>query len=636
MKFKFNLFLLLAIVLIPFSVKAQTINVSNETLLKAYLSTGGDLKLTSNITLTSNIDVNVDSVIDLNGYTINTGNYSIISYAALNVKDTSDDSNGKITGTSNYIIKVGSSSAKGSLILDSGNIDCSAKSYCVQVYSKGSLTLNDGKISAVDFPLVVTGEVIINGGIVEANKGVIYGNTNALITLNDGLIKTLTDYEAVLLSKPGSKYIQNGGRVEALYEYGHKGVAIGAFKDTEVIINDGEVLGSSAAIMGNGSVSGKNEGTNAKFTINGGSVISTLGLGIYAPQPNGKTLITGGTISGKSSAVEIRAGELTITGGVLNGNKDSYSIDPNDNGSNVIGSAVAIVQHTTKLPITVNISGGTFNSYIPLTESNPMNNSDEDISKITINISDGLFSSSGNKSVDLEDFGSGVVTGGTFSHNVTEYINENTHGERNNDDSTVTVLPYKKINLDDEQYNDVLNVSKLLPGQTGIINIPNTEDYLITVKLTDFSGNEIQINNNKFVMPNSDINVFVNYKFLYKFLAGENQTYKNNNIVIKTNGDISKLIRVDVNDKELDKSNYTLKSGSTILSLDKKYLSSLQNGTYNLKLVYTDGELETTFVVNNSKNSNPSTNDNIVLYFSEFIISFVLLSGLLFIKKITR
>ena len=634
MKKKLFFWVLPIILLIPINVKAQTIDVSSETLLRAFLSTGGDLRLTSDITLSNEVQVNSDSTLDLNGHTINTGDNSLSVYANLDIKDSSSNSNGKITGTTNYIIKVGSSSEKGVLTLESGNIDCSSKNYCIQVYSKGELALNEGKISAVNFPIVVSGKVTINAGVIEAKQSVIYGNTNALITMNDGIIRTLTDYEGVLLSKPGSKFIMNGGKIEALYEEGYHGVGIGAFKDTEVIINDGEIKAAGSAIMGNGSISGRNEGSNAKFTINGGTLTSILGLGIYAPQVNGETLITGGTITGEHSAIELRAGKLTVTGGTLNGNTEKYEIIGNSNGSNTTGSAIAVVQHTTKQPIEVNITGGVFNAYLPLSESNPMNNTEEDLSKIKVNISGGTFNSTGNKTVNLEDLRGNLITGGTYTHSVSDYINEELYGEKANN-TNLTVLPYKKIKIENEQYKDLINVSKLLPGQMATVNIPTNEDYLITVKLKTADGKDIVIDeNNKFIMPNSDITVFVNYNYLYRFLEGKDQIFNDKDLTVKTNGDISKLLRIEVNNKELDKSNYEIKKGSTILTLNNNYLSSLSNGTYNLKFVYSDGELNTTFVINNNNFINPKTGDNILFYISMFVLSIIGFTGIiLYIRK---
>ncbi len=86
----------------------------------------------------------------------------------------------------------------------------------------------------------------------------------------------------------------------------------------------------------------------------------------------------------------------------------------------------------------------------------------------------------------------------------------------------------------------------------------------------------------------------------YKITEGKDQTYtinKDNDMTVVCNGDISKFKELQVNDKVLDSKNYTKKSGSTIVTLNKDYLDSLEVGTYSLKFVYTDGETETNFKI---------------------------------------
>ena len=132
-------------------------------------------------------------------------------------------------------------------------------------------------------------------------------------------------------------------------------------------------------------------------------------------------------------------------------------------------------------------------------------------------------------------------------------------------------------------------------------------------------------------MPNCDLTLFVNKKFLYRFLEGQDQTFKGNDLIIKTNGDINKLLRIEVNNVELDKSNYENISENTILTLNTNYLSSLSNGTYKLKFVYNDGELNTTFIINNI--NNPKTGDNILFYILMFTVSVIGLSTVICIQK---
>lgn len=88
---------------------------------------------------------------------------------------------------------------------------------------------------------------------------------------------------------------------------------------------------------------------------NGAGVIGT---GIYHPQygilnvSGNDTYIIGG------AGIEIRSGELNLAGGTVVGT-DPLGHWSGDSGNTVGGAAVAVSQHTTELPITVSITGGT-------------------------------------------------------------------------------------------------------------------------------------------------------------------------------------------------------------------------------------------------------------------------------------
>ncbi len=101
-------------------------------------------------------------------------------------------------------------------------------------------------------------------------------------------------------------------------------------------------------------------------------------------QPNSGILnIKGGTITcADGSAVEIRAGKATISGGTLSGS-NSYSVNPNGSGTSVTGAAVAVSQHTTEKDIDVTISGGSFDGAKKLAIVNPQNNNTDNV-KVTV------------------------------------------------------------------------------------------------------------------------------------------------------------------------------------------------------------------------------------------------------------
>ncbi|MBR3116406.1 MAG: hypothetical protein IKF36_00840 [Bacilli bacterium] len=117
---------------------------------------------------------------------------------------------------------------------------------------------------------------------------------------------------------------------------------------------------------------------------------------------------------------------------------------------------------------------------------------------------------------------------------------------------------------------------------------------------------------------------------IYEIIEGADQVYKDGNLFVKSNGNISKFVKLLVNDVELDSNYYTVTVGSTLVSLKDSYLKTLKPGVYKLTFVYTDGEVSTTFIINET---SPNTGDNITLYINMFIFSSILLFISLFIKK---
>ena len=230
-----------------------------------------------------------------------------------------------------------------------------------------TLTVSGGTVSAGYAAITNLGDAVINGGKIVSDNAdnrptvQVKGEdetVKASLTLNGGTVEALGNGAAINLHSNATLTV-NGGEIKALYEDEDIGGAgITAFINTEVTVNDGSVSAFGYALAGNGSPAGEaNEGTNAKFTITGGTLISTAKAGIYAPQVNGETVISGGTISGGRTGVEIRAGSLTIEGGKISGNKEEYDCTANKNGLTTKGAAVSVCQHTTKQPIDVKISG---------------------------------------------------------------------------------------------------------------------------------------------------------------------------------------------------------------------------------------------------------------------------------------
>lgn len=162
--------------------------------------------------------------------------------------------------------------------------------------------------------------------------------------------------------------------------------------------------GSGCAIYVNGSIQHQNNAP--KLVLNNVTQTAT-GAGMYlAGYAN--TTITGGSITGGNTGIEIRAGELTLNDCALEATAQEFSCEPNGSGTTTVGAAIAIAQHTTKKDIAVTINGGSFKGVKALNESNPQAN--DPAPQVKLSIDGGTF---------IGDISTADVTGfiksGTFS-----------------------------------------------------------------------------------------------------------------------------------------------------------------------------------------------------------------------------
>lgn len=99
----------------------------------------------------------------------------------------------------------------------------------------------------------------------------------------------------------------------------------------------------------------------------------------------------------------------------------------------------------------------------------------------------------------------------------------------------------------------------------------------------------------------------------------------------------------------LDNNKYTHSEGSTIITLDKDYLNSLDDGTHQLKVFfYYGGRAEASFTVKTKEENtgeqtvveesvnNPATSDNVISYIIMLFLSTIGLLSIFLNKKITN
>ena len=248
-------------------------------------------------------------------------------------------------------------------------------------------------------------------------------NYNYLLRVDGGTgtltLKTGTVLEEVKQDNPTSEITYGAIGVAVL---GTQTTNTTEFESTTnlVIEDDVRITTTGFAISGNGSNS---NGTN--IAIHGGGISSLSAQGIYHPQ-YGTLTIDGGTVTGVTG-IEMRSGELNVSGdAVIVGTGEPITSDPNGNGSTTSGAGIAVVQHTTKLPITVEITGGEIRGYNALYQENTQDNEDTAVEKITLAVEGGDFLATGDDGVAVysenkQDF----ISGGNFSDPVDEQYLDN-------------------------------------------------------------------------------------------------------------------------------------------------------------------------------------------------------------------
>lgn len=250
---------------------------------------------------------------------------------------------------------------------------------------------------------------ISNGSVIGPTYGIIVFND---VTLNikdvnisagthNGIFVPLTAYDGDTTVLPSTINIEggsvSGGNTESTASVAICGVGDNSETATKLIANGTTFTGGTFGITGNGTAH------NTYIELN--DCVVTGSVGIYHPQ-DGDLIINGGEITGDVTGIEIRSGTLTVNGGTITGNGDPFESDPNGNGTTTTGAAIAVSQHTTNLPITVTINGGTFNGIRALYEADLQ---DEVTEGVTIEVTGGTF----NGEVYSENC-TGFIAGGQF------------------------------------------------------------------------------------------------------------------------------------------------------------------------------------------------------------------------------
>lgn len=191
--------------------------------------------------------------------------------------------------------------------------------------------------------------------------------------------------------------------------------------------------------------------------------------------------ILGGSVVA-DNAIEIRAGEMTIQGGNFIGT-GSFTTSPNGDGTTSSGTALAIVQHTTRLPIKVNIKGGIFAGEIGLFESNIQGSTAEQLSLIEIEVTDGEFIATGDHAaVEVSDV-RGFISGGIFSTGIDSSLLTTEVNLVKNADGSYVVMNYSKADI--SSANEVTFVDDDSDGKIVVTSNANYDGVTLNLVFED-------------------------------------------------------------------------------------------------------------------------------------------------------
>ncbi|MDD7151600.1 MAG: hypothetical protein PUH43_06760 [Clostridium sp.] len=315
----------------------------------------------------------------------------------------------KTAGTEEELTKAFSETATGDTIKLTADID-----------STNHLPLTDGRKLTINLNghnlnftngktlFVVSGELTITG------KGIV--NLNDLY-INVWGIEESTSKEKSILNVEKDVTIKGSTGI-AIYESEKNAY------NTEVNFA-GTIIAEDYGITTNGKIKNEN---GPVVNIKKGSVITATGndgIAVYCAG-NGTYNIEDGVKLTGATGIEVRSGKLNVKGGTITGTAKKLVSEANSKGATTAGAGIAVVQHTTQLPIEVNITGGTITGAEALYVNNTQGNPTTAWAKVNV-----------------------TVTGGTFNTDVAKFVGDKYVVNKNG--STYAVVENKVLETTDEK-----------------------------------------------------------------------------------------------------------------------------------------------------------------------------------------
>lgn len=326
----------------------------------------------------------------------------------------------------------------------------------------------------------------------------------------------------------------------------------------------GKIQAVNLGITVNGTI--KHENGPVINIKNGASITTTAddGVALYGAGRGTYTIEEGAYLEG-ATGVEVRAGILNVKGGTIVGTGKELVSKPNGNGATTQGAGIAVVQHTTLLPIDVTISGGNVKGVKALYVNNTQQNPAEAWEKVKVTVEKGTF----NTEVDKA------------------YLAETTTLEQSGNNYVV------KPNVKAESEGVKFESDDAFSNEYTLVVAPKTEKEVkdVTTKLTEAYKDNKKVTGLKLISLH------------------EISMYLDNEVVPMENGKytISIPVAKDLRNFKNYKVIYVNEAGEIQETIDAKLVDG--------KVVFTTTHLSTYGVIGyNNPTMNPETSDNIVTY----------------------
>ena len=237
-----------------------------------------------------------------------------------------------------------------------------------------TLDLNGNNITSGSNIALAGGSLnIVNTGTADAEHGVIS-------TTNDGLapieIRGTGDLTQKRTLTVGTGVTLSGA------EYGLNVFGSNNEQKNVIDVNVNGTVNGTLFVLGNL----KNTENDVVINVNSGaSLKGNVGIAL-----NGfatANVADNTTIEGAELGIEVRAGNLNIAGGTITSTATEYTVKSNGDGSAAKGAAISVAQHTTKLPISTNITGCTLSGVKTISVADPENGN---LAGVTVKVADAL------------------------------------------------------------------------------------------------------------------------------------------------------------------------------------------------------------------------------------------------------